>query len=246
MNPKSLIKNLVGELPFSADIYWLLRHRGRTFNSRFDMEALATCLPEVMAQVKPYIESAPNGKKVFFFASWHFWIMHAALSGLTLRGLGHDVTLGYLPYSDYDEPISRFDLRRQDLYAHQVLKKTQPFLKTISLLEVKPARELPDELSKALEKVTIIDTQYIRQREDVTGTEPIYLFRKERNMEAARRALTYFRKNRPDVVIVPNGMIQEYGAVYETARFLGIPSVTYEFGEQDQRMWLGLNNPVMY
>ncbi len=246
MNPKSLIKNLAGELPFSADIYWLLRHRGRTFKSRFDMEALSTCLPEVMAQVKPYVESAPTGKKVFFFASWHFWIMHAALSGLTLRGLGHDVTLGYLPYSDYDKPISRFDLRRQDLYAHQVLKKAQPLLNTVSLLEVKPAHKLPEELSKALEKVTIIDTQYIRQREDVTGTEPIYLFRKERNQEAARRALTHFQQNRPEVVIVPNGMIQEYGAIYETARFLGIPSVTYEFGEQDQRMWLGQNNPVMY
>ena len=246
MNPKALLKNLMGELPFSADIYWLLRDRGRTFQSRFDMEALATRLPKVMAQAKPFIESAPaTGKKVFFFASWHFWIMHAALSGLVLRGLGHEVTLGYLPYSDYDEPISRFDLRRQDLYAHQVLKPAQPLLKSISLLEVKPAPELPVELGKALEQVTIIDTQYVRQREDVNGTEPIFLLRKERNLQAARRALAYFRENRPDVVIVPNGMIQEYGAVYETARYLGIQTVTYEFGEQDQRLWLSQNHEVM-
>ena len=102
---------------------------------------------------------------------------------------------------------------------------------------------LPAELSRAIEQVTVIDTQYIRQREDVTGTEPIYLLRKERNLEAARRALTYFQENRPDVVIVPNGMILEYGAVYETARYLGIPAVTYEFGEQDQRMWLSQNQP---
>jgi hypothetical protein len=246
MKTRALIKNMMGELPFAADIYWLLRHRDRTFHSRFDMEALAARLPEVISQVKPFIESASPGKKVFFFASWHFWIMHAALSGLTLRGLGHDVTLGYLPYGDYDEPISRFDLRRQDLYAHQVLKKTQPLLKTISLLEVRQTRDLPAELSKALEQVTIIDTQYIRQREDVTGTEPIYLLRKKRNQGAARRALIYFRENRPDVVIVPNGMILEYGAVYETARYLGIPTVTYEFGEQDQRMWLSQNHQVMY
>ena len=96
-------------MPFSADIYWALRNRDRKFHSRFDMDALAARLPEVMAQVKPFSESALPGKKVFFFASWHFWIMHAALSGLTLHGLGHEVTLGYLPYSDYDEPISRFD-----------------------------------------------------------------------------------------------------------------------------------------
>ena len=246
MKPKSLIKNLIGEMPFSADIYWLLRNRSNKFQSRFDMDALAKRLPELMAEVKPFSESAPRGKKVFFFASWHFWIMHAALSGLALRGLGHEVTLGYLPYSDYDEPISRFDLRRQDLYAHQVLKGTQPFLKPVSLLDVKPARVLPGELSRAVEQVTVIDTQYIRQREDVTGTEPMYLLRKERNLEAARRALAYFQEQRPDVVIVPNGMILEYGAIYETARYLDIPAVTYEFGEQDQRMWLSQNHQVMY
>ena len=246
MKPKALLKNLIEEMPLSADIYWLLRNREHKFHSRFDMDALAARLPDVMAQVKPFSESAPMGKKVFFFASWHFWIMHAALSGLILRGLGHEVTLGYLPYSDYDEPISRFDLRRQDLYAHQVLKETQPFLKPVSLLDIRPARALPEELRRAVEQVTVIDTQYIRQREDVTGTEPMYLLRKERNLEAARRALTYFRQHRPDVVIVPNGMILEYGAIYETARFLGITAVSYEFGEQDQRMWLSQNHQVMY
>jgi len=245
MKPKALIKNLVEELPFSADIYWLLRHRGRSFHSRFDMDALSARLPEILVQVKPHIKSTTPGKKVFFFASWHYWIMHAALSGLTLRGLGYDVTLGYLPYSDYDEPISHFDLRRQDLYARQVLKKAQPLLRIIPLLEVGQARNLPEELGKAVEQVTVMDTQYIRQREDVNGKEPVYLLRKERNLEAARRALTCFQENRPDVVIVPNGMIQEYGAVYETARYLGIPAVTYEFGEQDQRLWLSLNRLVM-
>ena len=246
MNPRAFVKNLIGDLPFSADIYWILRNRGRKFHSRFDMDALALRLPDLMAQVKPFIGSTSAGKKIFFFASWHFWIMHAALSSLTLRGLGHDVTLGYLPYGDYDESISRFDLRRQDLYAQQVLKGAQEYLKVISLLEIKPSRAIPAELSRALERVTVIDTQYIRQREDVTGTEPIYLLRKERNLEAARRALTHFKAHRPDVVIVPNGMILEYGAIYETARYLGIPAVTYEFGEQDQRMWLSQNHQVMY
>ena len=176
-----------------------------------------------MADVKPFSEFALPGKKVFFFASWHYWIIHTTLCGLTLRGLGHDVTLGYLPYSDYDKPISRFDLRLQDLYARHVLEKAQPLLKTVSFLDLKPAHEIPAELSKAVEQVTVFDTQYTLQREDVTGKEPIYLLRRQRNLDATRRAFAYFQKNRPDVVIVPNGMIQEYGAVYETARLLGIP-----------------------
>ncbi len=78
------------------------------------------------------------------------------------------------------------------------------------------------------------------------GLNRFILLRQERNINAAARALTYFQKNRPDVVIVPNGMIQEFGAVYETARYLDIPVVTYEFGEQDQKIWMGNNRWVIH
>ncbi len=143
-----------------------------------------------------------------------------------------------LPYGDYNQPVSRFDLRRQDLYARDILKKAAPLLKIVPFLDVEPASQIPEALIKAVEQVTLYDAQYTLQREDVNGDEPIYLLRHERNLEAARKAYTYFQENRPDVVIVPNGMIQEYGVVYATARLLGIPAVTYEFGEQDRRIWL--------
>ena len=94
--------------------------------------------------------------------------------------------------------------------------------------------------------MTIFDTQYTLQREDVTGSEPIYQLRHQRNLDAARKAYAYFQKNRPDVVIVPNGMIQEYGAVYEAARTWALPTVTYEFGEQDQQIWMDQNRLVMF
>jgi hypothetical protein len=97
-----------------------------------------------------------------------------------------------------------------------------------------------------LEPVKVFDTQYTLQREDVSGNEPIYHLRAKRNQDAARLALAYFEKNRPDVVVVPNGMIQEYAAVYETARFLGIPAVTYEFDEHNQRILLEQDRLVMH
>jgi len=246
MRPKALAKNLLGELPLTAEIDWLLRYRSKRIHSRFKLSVLETHLSKVMAQVLPHAPTMPTGKKIFFFASWHYWIVHTALCGLTLRGLGHDVTLGYFPYSDYDKPIGRFDLRRQDLYARHILRGAQPLLKAVSFLDLESAHEIPAALTRAVEQVTIYDTQYTLQREDVTGNESIYRLRQERNLEAARKAFVYFRKHRPDVVIVPNGMIQEYGAVYEVARVLGIPAVTYEFGEQDQRTWLAQNQQVMY
>jgi len=246
MRAKELIKDVMGDLPFTVDIYWLLRQRGRKFNSRFNLDELAARLPQLTAEAKKYADQSPPGKKVFFFASGHYWITQATLCGLALRGLGYDVTLCYLPYSHFDKAISRFEVRRHDLYTRQVLKDAQPLLKTLSLLDIRPAAELPPELSRAIEKLTIIDAQYIRQREDISPEEPVYQLRKGRNLEAARRLMTYFKKDRPDVAIVPNGMILEYGSAYETARSLNIPVVTYEFSEQDQRIWLSHSQPVMY
>jgi len=31
MNPRAFVKNLIGDLPFSADIYWILRNQGQKF-----------------------------------------------------------------------------------------------------------------------------------------------------------------------------------------------------------------------
>ncbi len=246
MKPKALAKNLLSGLPFTAEMYWLFRHRDKKIRSRFNLEGLAARLPEIVAELSPYAESAPaGGKKVFFFASSHSWINHTVITGLALCGLGHDATLGYLPYSDYTKPINRFDLRRHELYARNVLQEAQPFLKIVPFLDLKPAPQLPDKLSQAVEQVAAVDTQYILQKEDATGTEPIYLFRRERNLEAARKAFAYFEKDRPEVVVIPNGMIQEYGAVYETARYLDILTVTYEFFEMDQRILISQNDLVM-
>jgi hypothetical protein len=47
------------------------------------------------------------------------------------------------------------------------------------------------------------------------------------------------------VVTTPNGSILEMGVVYQVAQFLDIPVVTYEFGEQRQRIWMAQNGEVM-
>jgi hypothetical protein len=58
-------------------------------------------------------------------------------------------------------------------------------------------------------------------------------------------AYSYLRRHNPDVVILPNGTILEFGVLYQVARHLGIPTITYEFGEQRERIWLAHNAEVM-
>ena len=72
---------------------------------------------------------------MLLFASLHYWIEQTALLGLTLAGAGHHPHLAYLPYFDWQKPVSKFDLRRNNLYARDVLAGTQPLLQITPLLD---------------------------------------------------------------------------------------------------------------
>ncbi len=120
-NPTSVAKNIIkavlGQVPFTAELCWLIRHNDKKLNSRFSLKNLDQNLPEIVQQATELRQkSGQSGKKIFIFASLHYWIEHAAVMGATLAGLGHDVTLGYLPYHDWQNSINKFDLRRQNLY----------------------------------------------------------------------------------------------------------------------------------
>jgi hypothetical protein len=243
---KQVIKNLLGQIPFTAELYWLMRQNGRPIQTRFSLKQLHAELPEIVAQAAELRKQAAPGKKVFIFATLHYWIEHAALLGISLAAQGHQVTLGYLPYAEWREPINRFDLRRQNVYTRRVLEQANSLIEPISFLSVRTALvRLPEAIMEAVRLVTTYDAQYTLQVEDVDPKSEIYQLRLERNTEAARAAYTFFKTNRPEVVIIPNGTVQELGIVYRVARQMGIRTTTYEFGDQRQRIWLAQNGEVM-
>ena len=243
---KEVVKQLLGEVPFTAELYWLLRQRGKPLQSHFSLRHLQTELPEMVRQAEGLRAGAPAGRNVFIFATLHYWIEHAALLATALAAQGHRVTLGYLPYAEWQSPINRFDLRRQNAYADKVLEPASPLIDTVSFLTSRSLfTRVPEELMEAVKTVTLYDTQYTLQVEDVDEANDVYKLRLDRNTEVARAVLGWLKANRPDVVIVPNGTIQELGVVYRVARYLGIPTVTYEFGDQRQRIWLAQNAEVM-
>ncbi len=112
---KESLKEFLGEIPFTAELYWLLRQRGKPIRSRFSLKHLQAALPEAAAQALPFAQAAPKGRKVFIFATLHYWIEHAAMLGVALAGQGHHVTLGYLPYGEWQN-------------AHQSLRPAPPEL----------------------------------------------------------------------------------------------------------------------
>ena len=239
----SIAKDLLGHFPFTADLYDSIR-KGRP-NTRYNLEQLAMHLPVAVEQARPFIQKAKPGKKLLLFATLHYWIEQAAIVGLALRGMGHNVTIAYLPYHDWRKDVNKFDLRRQDLYTRRVLTPLDGLVHYASLLDVKPASALPTTLSEDISLVSLYDAQYTDQVEDVDRSSAIYKLRLQRNDFAACAALTLMQDLKPEAVLIPNGTITELGAVYRAARHLDVRTVTYEFNDQREQVWIAQNDQVM-
>lgn len=247
------LKNILGQIPLTAEAYWYIRQPGKPVTPEFTLDQLEKCIPEWRSQIMAsQVYTSRDGatatkrkKQVFIFATLRYWLEHATLLGMTMAGLGHSVTLAYLPYARWQQPMDGFNLRRQNVYSDGVLTKAKPLLKILPLLGQSNASRLPAELQHAVQDVSLRDTQYTLQVEDVSQESELYKLRLQRNQMAAHAAFSYFAKHRPDFIILPNGTILEFGVIYHVARYLGIPTVTYEFGEQRDRIWLAQNAEVM-
>jgi hypothetical protein len=247
MIDKTTAKRILGEVPYAAEAYWYLRQAGKPPRTGYKLEPLPELLPFYRDLISKNAQDFPPGKNILLFASLHYWIVHATILGAALAGLNHKVTIAYLPYSSYDKPVERFDIRRQNIYTNQLLRQAEPILNRVSFFDLsEELKPLPETLDDAIQEVAYRDAQYILQNEVVDFSHPVFLMRLERANLAAHAAYIWLNERRPDVFIIPNGTILEPGAVYQVAKYLGIPIVTYEFGEQRQRIWTASDTEVMH
>jgi hypothetical protein len=237
------IKAILAKIPYSADLYDAIR-RGRP-QTRYNLSQLEKALPAAVEQARPFAEKAPKGRKIILFATLHYWVEQAAIIGLALRGMGHDVTIAYLPYGDWNKEINAFDLRRQDLYTRRVLEPLKGLIRTVSLLDILTAGTLPEALKTAVEAASAFDTMYTLQMENFDRESELYKLRVVRNEQAALAAYRLLTESRPETVLVPNGLVTELGIFYQVARHLDLMTVTYEFNDQREQIWLTQNNIVM-
>lgn len=259
---KQQLKQVLGSVPWTAELYWQLRQPGKPLSKSFSLRRIENALPEWLAMAGEARQenlawNMPK-KRLLVFLTLRYWIEHGSLLSLALAGLGHEVTLAYLPYSNYRKPMTNFDLRRQNLYAYQILKQAEPLVKILPVvaIENKPVHPkhdipLPEELTQRLHQVSLRDVSYTLQIEEFdledeeSAASQLYKLRYERNLFTAQAVYSWLKSNPIDIVLTPNGSILETGAIYQVAHYLGIPITTYEFGEQRQRIWLAQNDEVM-
>lgn len=243
---KETLKKVLGELPLTAEVYWLLRQNDRPSPSNFSLRHIREILPDAVKAAAASRVNYPAGKKVFMFASTHYWLEHEVMTGLALAGLGHHVTLAYYPYGRWNVESSTFDIRRQNMYASTVLRGASTMLDFENLLRNNSAFvQLPQQLLSAVDQVTDYDYMYAFQTEEVNRENGFYTFRHDRNMHAAKSLFTYLHKLQPQVAIIPNGTILEFGVAFRVLRYLKIPTTTYEFSDKRGAMWLAQNEEIM-
>lgn len=244
-NYKETIREILGEIPLTAEFYNQLKKTSQPA-TRYSLKNIQERLPQMLQDVENNKKTLDEPKKVFIFASLHYWIEHAATVALYFAAQGHDVTFGYLPYSDWQKAVNKFDLRRQELYTKKVLADAEKYIKLVSFLPLHPSfKKLPDEITKIIEEVSAYDTQYTLQVEDFDKNSDLYKMRMNSNEYFARMVYPWLVANKPDYVIVPNGTIQEMGVLYRIAKWMEIPVATYEFGEQRRHFWIAQNREVM-
>ena len=246
---KTSLRNFIGELPLAAELDYALRQKNRARKDHYNLSRLEKSLPQAVAQAKPFIEKAPAGKNILFFATLHYWIEQAAYISLTLAGLGYRVTLLTLPYSEWHKEMDKLTQRQRVLHTRDALSPLSSFVRHVSLLDLKPVSVLPAALRADVEEISLWDTQYTLMREEVEMDSPkdraLYDLRMKRNTFAALAALEWMQTHKPDVVLIPNGLILEMGIVFRVARYLNIPAVTFEFNDQREQIWLAQNTSIM-
>ncbi|HET7142996.1 MAG TPA: hypothetical protein VFI68_03155, partial [Anaerolineales bacterium] len=213
MATKSTLKSILGDLPFTAEIDWMLRQKFRPRKDHFNLDRLQRSLPAARAVVEPIAKRAKPGKNVLFFATLHYWIEQSAYLGLILAGLGHKVTLLTLPYSEWHKPMDNFTQRQRILHTRDALSTLSPLIEHTSLLDLHPASVLPDRIMADIKEISLWDVQYTLMREEVDmndiSNRALYDLRIQRNTFAAKAALEWMQTKKPDVVLIPNGLILE-------------------------------------
>ena len=193
-------------------------------------------------------QAAFRPRRILVFGYLQWWLEHAVALALLLRSEGHQVDLAFLPQRRWHTESHPFDLRRQFAYLGRELSPLTNELGLIPLLA--RGGELPDHLAESIEAQSRLDVQYTLQREELdweAGPEVMGLLelRRARNRNAAAAAQRLFQAVDYDAVVIPNGSILEFGALYRAARARGTTAISYEFGERREHLWLARNAEVM-
>ncbi len=217
----------------------------------YRLERLAGVLPRWLdaAEQGRRAAASPASAPLLLVAWLPWWLEYSAALALLLTGQGAEVHLAYVPDRDWN--VSLPPAEREALSAY-IRRSLRPLRQLVTLHEIAAGGRgtLPLELAEGLEAQSRRDVQYLQQREEYDHSPSsedgrLLEFRRQRNLALATRLLTLLREQRYRAAVIPNGSLLDFGVAYRVARQCGVPVITYEFGEQRERIWLARDDEVM-
>ncbi len=251
MTGRERLKTWLGGVPLTAELAQRWRSPAAAPPGAYPLDRLEAALPGWVDAVETHRRHrAPDeAARLLLIGNLRWWVEYCTAVGLLLAADGHRVDLGLLPYRTWTDEVAPFDRRRQVVYLAGALRRARSALRVLDI-SGGPQRGLPEALVRSIDQQSLIDVQYTLQREVLDLERPgpaaeLFRLRRARNLAAAGALYPRLKSGAYDALLLPNGSILEYGALYRTARFLGLRTVTFEFGEQRQRMWIAQDAEAM-
>ena len=129
-------------------------------------------------------------------------------------------------------------------------KSLNPRLRVINLDDIRPANITPT-MQEAASLSAEIDTSYVQQKERIQiESDPkdkaVYQHRYRKMLDTVSRVASHIDSDIPyDRVITCNGIVSEFGAVYNYLAQLGIPVSTWEMSDTKSKIFASSDLPVM-
>ena len=194
MVTKSALRSALGELPFTAELDWMLRRKNHARNDHFSLERLQEVVAGRGENSRDVCRRRQSRAKRFYsFQRCIIGSNNRPIFRWCSPDLGHKVTLMTLPYSEWHKRMDNFTQRQRIMHTRETLKPMQSLVKHVSLLDLKPVAAIPDALLADIEQISLWDTQYTFMREEVDMNNPsdraVYDLRLGRNYFRGARCL---------------------------------------------------------
>jgi hypothetical protein len=208
-------------------------------------------LEELKESGNGVVPRSGNTDSILFFAIYPQWIDYSLAIAALLVGRGVSVDFWWsgemTPLADRQRPV------REAFWKRQAARKSSQVhharLGLYSLDQLTPSDET-ELMHTCAETQARIDVSYLLQKEriDLEGAprdRAVFDERLKRNLDAVRKVAAAYERKQYSRVLLGNGGVLEFGAVYRYLQSAGIPVTTFESVDIKSRIWISHHESVV-
>jgi hypothetical protein len=195
--------------------------------------------------------SSADKNRILFFAIYPHWIDYSMAIAALLCGRGVSVDFRWLgemtPLDRYPRPV------REAFWKRQAAKTgTDRAFGALSLKSLDSALLAPvnEGMRRAAEYQSQIDVSYLLKKERVdvehnAADKAAYEERLHRNLRAIQLVAAAYDSGRYSRLLLGNGGVLEFGAIYRYFQSINIPVTTFESVDIRNRIWIAHHESVV-